>query len=136
MELLLNLFWLILALATLVTCWKARLISGKDHVSRFSLFVVAGCVLALAFPVISVSDDLNALRAEIEESGVSGANVKKTAPHASPVGGDQVPPSAEYPGSTAFGPENQQWEQVSKFQLVFIQQGSAIAMGCRAPPLS
>lgn len=68
MELLLNLAWLLLVLPA---CWLWRG-SRRDRVrpnfSAVQCLLVLGCVLVMLFPVISATDDLCAMRAEIEES--------------------------------------------------------------------
>ncbi|MFZ0796879.1 MAG: hypothetical protein WCA13_16860 [Terriglobales bacterium] len=88
MELFLNLCWLSL-LVPAYLLWRQRTSStGSDNppkspAARPLVFVCAlGCVLVLLFPVISASDDLHAMRAEMEESspgkrGVCQAVVEK-----------------------------------------------------------
>lgn len=61
MELLLNLFWLLLVVPTCY-CWARR----RYHTKALSLVTFA-CLLALLFPVISASDDLHVMRQEMEE---------------------------------------------------------------------
>lgn len=79
MELLLNLAWLLLALPA-YWLWRqdssARV--ARSVSSRQCVFAL-GCVLVLLFPVISASDDLHAMRAEMEESATS----KRASRHAS-----------------------------------------------------
>jgi hypothetical protein len=60
METLLNLLWLLLALAAL-WIWRFRwLVSRPNPRARVFLEAVAiGCTLALLFPVISLTDDLH-----------------------------------------------------------------------------
>jgi len=71
MELFLNLCWLSLLLPAFLL-WRQR--AGSDRALRgLSLrplvFLGAlGCALILLFPVISASDDLHAMRPEMEES--------------------------------------------------------------------
>jgi hypothetical protein len=66
MELFLNLCWLSL-LAPGYLLWRQR--SSLDRQFRTPLFLCAlGCAFVLLFPVISASDDLHAMRPEIEES--------------------------------------------------------------------
>jgi hypothetical protein len=72
MELLLNLTWLILALPA---WWLWR--SSSRAPSRFSsiqCLLALGCALVVLFPVISATDDLHVMRAEIEESPSSKRN--------------------------------------------------------------
>jgi hypothetical protein len=83
MELFLNFLWLMLALPA-VLVWRRHSTStqssgrqsGRQSLSRF--FVLLGCLLALLFPVVSASDDLHPVRAEIEESGASKRAVKQS----------------------------------------------------------
>jgi hypothetical protein len=65
MELLLNLTWLLLALPA---WWLWR---GHHPVRKFGslhCLLSLGCLLVVLFPVISATDDLRAMRAEMEES--------------------------------------------------------------------
>ncbi len=63
MELLLNLFWLLIA-ASALYAWSRR----RDGVAARSHLIALICLLALLFPVISATDDLHAMRPEIEDS--------------------------------------------------------------------
>jgi len=66
MELLLNLAWLLLALPA---CWIwGRRARARRNFSAAQCLLVLGCVLVMLFPVVSATDDLCAMRAEIEES--------------------------------------------------------------------
>src|SRR5579872_4044984 len=78
MELLLNLLWLTLALPAM-WMWRHRSVSAKDCrcLDRIRPIVLFGCVLVLLFPVVSATDDLHAMRQEIEESSPSKRMVKQ-----------------------------------------------------------
>jgi hypothetical protein len=68
MELFLNLAWLLLALPA---CWlwqSARNVRGRRRFSSLQCLLALASVLVLLFPVISATDDLLAMRTEIEES--------------------------------------------------------------------
>ena len=74
MELFLNLCWLSLLLPAWLL-WRQRISSrdsinpGRSQAGSPLVFVCAlGCALILLFPVISASDDLHAMRPEMEES--------------------------------------------------------------------
>jgi hypothetical protein len=74
MELFLNLCWLSL-LAPAYLLWRQRILSlkvcnraGSSPVPPLLFLCVLGCTLVLLFPVVSASDDLHAMRAEMEES--------------------------------------------------------------------
>src|SRR5580765_892715 len=135
MELLLNLFWLVLALGALVICSTAPMISREaGHVSRFRLVALVSCLLALAFPVISASDDLNALRTEMEESSSTNPSVKKLTGSNSPTPLNSAPPQVEVVRLGLASPERGPREQVSKYPCAFTKRGLARMIGCRAPP--
>jgi len=72
MELLLNLVWVVLAVAALCA-WGCR--RGEAQ-SRSQLIAVI-CLMALLFPVISATDDLNAMRSEMEDSSPSKRGLKQ-----------------------------------------------------------
>jgi hypothetical protein len=74
MELLLNLVWLLLALPG-YWLWR-RGACAERRVSSLQCLVALGCALILLFPVISASDDLHAMRAEMEESSSSKRTVR------------------------------------------------------------
>jgi len=77
MELLLNLAWMLLALPAY---WLWRRDAGARRARRFSSrqgLLALGCALVLLFPVISASDDLHAMRAEMEDSSISKRTVRQ-----------------------------------------------------------
>jgi len=132
MELLLNLLWLALALPA-VLIWRrqpaSRWSSGKPSRS----FVLLGCLLALLFPVVSASDDLHPISAEIEESGPFKRTVKQSPSIKSP--------ACSYDGGTArpaqvasFRPENDASGTVSEDLRVRPRQTPARSIAGRAPP--
>jgi hypothetical protein len=77
MELLLNLAWVLLALPA-YWLWRrdAGLRLGRG-VTALQCLLALGCALVLLFPVISASDDLHAMRAEMEESASSKRSVRQ-----------------------------------------------------------
>jgi len=78
MELLLNLLWLTLALPA-AWMWRHESVCarGRRCFDRIRPLVLFGCVLMLLFPVVSATDDLHAMRQEIEESSPSKRVVKQ-----------------------------------------------------------
>jgi len=62
-ELLLNILWLLLA-GPGIYLWSRR----RPTKPSFQLCIALACLLFLLFPVISASDDLHAMRSEMEES--------------------------------------------------------------------
>jgi hypothetical protein len=69
MELVLNLFWLTLAVPAL-WIWRQESAYAEDcrGFDRIRPFLLLGCVLMLLFPAVSATDDLHAMRQETEES--------------------------------------------------------------------
>ena len=74
MEFLLNFLWLMLALPAL---WVWRRKSTSAHSPEFTCglrsLALLGCVLILLFPVVSATDDLHAMRPELEEPGATSS---------------------------------------------------------------
>jgi hypothetical protein len=64
MELLLNLAWLLLILPGY---WLWRRSTHSRHANSRQCLLALGCAFVLLFPVISASDDLHAMRAEMED---------------------------------------------------------------------
>jgi hypothetical protein len=80
MELLLNLIWLALALPGLWMWRKMPARVRNPHwFGRCRPFLLLACVLVLLFPVISATDDLHAMRPEIEESNPFNRQLKNSA---------------------------------------------------------
>jgi hypothetical protein len=77
MELLLNLSWLML---TLPACWlwrqDVKSASKVGHIGSRRCLLVLGCALLLLFPVVSATDDLQAMRPETEESSSTARALK------------------------------------------------------------
>ena len=74
MELLLNLAWLLLALPAYWLWRDSRCAHGRRFAS-IQILLALGCMLVILFPVISASDDLVAMRAEVEETPASKRSV-------------------------------------------------------------
>jgi hypothetical protein len=74
MELLLNLAWILLAVPAY---WLWRRDAGARRVSGPQCLLALGCALVLLFPVISATDDLHAMRAEIEDAAISKRAVRQ-----------------------------------------------------------
>jgi hypothetical protein len=77
MELLLNLAWMLLALPA-YWLWRQGTGDGPARgVNSLQCLLALACVLVLLFPVISASDDLHAMRAEMEDSSISKRTVRQ-----------------------------------------------------------
>ena len=71
MELLLNLTWLLLMMPAYLL-WRDSRRHPQAHRSSLVLLVLA-CTLAILFPVVSASDDIQAMRPEMEETATRDA---------------------------------------------------------------
>jgi hypothetical protein len=75
MELFLNLAWLLLALPAFWLWRDSRTACARRTISSFQCLLTVCCMLAILFPVVSATDDLRAMRAEMEESPASKRSV-------------------------------------------------------------
>jgi len=137
MELLLNLFWLMLAVPAL-WYWRhepafARKASGFE---RFRPFVLIGCTLMLLFPVISATDDMRAMGQVMEERAPSERILKQYAggekSHSHLSGDGTYPATLVY--SLAVAPTHQICGQVVAHPILLPEQTLLGGMSCRAPP--
>jgi hypothetical protein len=80
MELITNVAWLVLAVVSFLSLFR-RLATydPKDGQgpSRLQCIIALTCILAILFPVISLSDDLLAIQAKVEDASLSRLAVKK-----------------------------------------------------------
>jgi hypothetical protein len=80
MELLLNLAWLLLALPA-YWLWRAsRTVPAGRKISSWQCLLALGCMLVILFPVVSATDDLCAMRTEMEESPASKRTIRQASP--------------------------------------------------------
>lgn len=138
MELFLNLLWLLLAVPAL-WIWRRepRSSSESTHSSSLCRLLVLSCTLMLLFPVVSATDDLHAMRPEMEESTSSKRIVKVAVgaklPAKQPSGGGSflalAHPATLYFNSQYFGDVIAQWVP-SPTELY------RLAGASRAPPAS
>jgi hypothetical protein len=135
MELLLNVLWLLLALPAVVM-WRRQTASpwssGKQSRCRSLLLLV--CLLALLFPVVSASDDLHPISAEIEESGAFKRTVKQSPGVKSPACSYDGGAVARLAHVALFRPENEAFGAVSEYLPVLTQQALVSTIDDRAPP--
>lgn len=73
MELLLNLAWVLLALPAYWLWLRNAEAQRGRRLTPLQCLLALACVLVLLFPVISASDDLHAMRAEMEDSATKRA---------------------------------------------------------------
>ncbi len=93
MELLLNLAWLLLAIPA-YGLWRNSIPAGRKHgITSLQCLLALGCALVLLFPVISATDDLHAMRAEMEESSPSKRSVRLANSDRNSIPHTQSPPA-------------------------------------------
>jgi hypothetical protein len=140
MELFLNLCWLSLLLPAYML-WRQRFCSicpdgrTKSSATHPLIFLcVLGCVIVLLFPVISASDDLHAMRAEMEESSPSKRSVSHAAGEKASVSHSRwqsVPAVAETFAS--IGLAREPWQKLFSVRLS-LPVPPSILRASRAPP--
>ena len=136
MELFLNLVWLLLALPAYSLWRSARSAQSGGRFSSLQCFLALAGVLILLFPVVSATDDLHAMRAEIEESGPNKRNVRQAGSDRGSVwtGRWQNTPAVAVTG-LSFGLCFEGWRELRTPALVIPQVPSILGAG-RAPPVS
>jgi hypothetical protein len=137
MELLLNLVWLALALPAI---WMLRHQSACPtdgcRLHRIRPFLLLSCVLVLLFPVISATDDLHAMRQEIEESSSSKRVVKQAVADKSAATLNIVPVLPAWISPVPFDLTYEVCGQVSAISVVLPHQAQTSECASRAPPLA
>jgi len=81
MELAFNAAWFVLTVASYVLLVRQLAIRGPEHAdstNRVRLFVALSCVLAILFPVISLSDDLQEMQAAVQENSAPRLVMRKS----------------------------------------------------------
>jgi hypothetical protein len=137
MELLLNLLWLALALPAL-WWWRHESIhaEGCRRFGRVRHFLLFTCVLMLLFPVVSATDDLHAMRQEMEESSPSKRMVKQAVCDKCATGLSNAGalPALICPASV--GPSDEACGQVLVVTVLLPQKAYLSECASRAPPFS
>ena len=93
MELLLNLTWLLLALPAYVLWRDSRSMHAARRLTALQCLLALGCMLVILFPVVSATDDLRAMRAEMEESQVSKRSIGQSSGERISVSKSQAQPA-------------------------------------------
>jgi hypothetical protein len=136
MELLLNILWLLLAVAAVWWLHKLESAQRLERFGRLRCFLLLGCVLVLLFPVISATDDLHAIRSEMEESNPSKRTVRQAGDKSPAATVHSVGPLAlSAPAAEVFG-TFEVCGQVNAISTALPQQLFLNELTARAPPLS
>jgi len=133
MELLLNLAWLLLAVPA---WWLWRGSRNAHKFSSLQCVLTLGCVLVMLFPVVSATDDLRGMRAELEEPQSSKRIVRVAASDKAALGHNRLlssPALLASPLSFALKAEHGNFPP--GVFLAIVAAATALPPG-RAPPLS
>lgn len=90
LELMLNLAWLLLAMPAY---WLWRDSRTARRFTSLQCLLALGCLLFILFPVVSATDDLRAMRNEMEESPASKRSVRQASSEKASVWKWQSPPA-------------------------------------------
>lgn len=134
MELLLNLAWLLLAIPA---CWLWRNSKPANRRRRFSslqCLLALGCALVLLFPVISATDDLHAMRAEMEESPVSKRSMRQASAEKNPVPRPHLQSPPALLASVAPLLVQTEFAGTYGFNALLLPAALSLASAGRAPP--
>jgi hypothetical protein len=136
MELLLNLVWVLMALPAYWLWRRAAETRRARRLTVLQCVLALGCVLVLLFPVISATDDLHAMRAEMEESSTSKRAVRQAGPdrHSAWVNRWQGPPALVADAMQPPVPESVRLE-VCDLRLALPARPCDLHAG-RSPPVS
>ena len=131
MELLLNLAWLLLALPA---WWLWRSHNSARKFSSLHCLLALGCMLVVLFPVVSATDDLRAMRAEMEESP-DGKRCIRHATNDKPSAWKWQSPPALISKTNPLTLSSEGWQPLPASHLS-MPVAPAIERAGRAPPLS
>ena len=137
MELLLNLLWMMLALAAVAVLLRQPSSARNSGVlGRFRFFLLLGCILALLFPVVSATDDLHPINQAMEEFS-SSKRIVKPPPNAKvPLGGTHRTPAVQPATVAFFGPDNSNPGSALEYLRVPPKPAPAGPILYRGPPMS
>jgi len=134
MELVLNLAWLLLALPA-YWLWRGSGSSSARHqFTALQCLLALGCVLVILFPVISATDDLHAMRAEMEESPASKQSIRHCSTDKAALWKWQSPATLT-DSATSFVANDLVWLQLAT-PLLLVPTAPVIERAARGPPVS
>jgi hypothetical protein len=134
MELLLNLAWLFLALPAFWLWRGSRTASLRRRFSALQCLLALGCMLVILFPVVSATDDLRAMRNEMEESPASKRTIRQATNDKISALKWQNPPALAATAGLLIVSE-QSWRPLLVHELR-VPAAPSIQFAARAPPHS
>jgi hypothetical protein len=134
MELLLNLAWLLLALPAFWLWRDSRVAHDGRRFTSLQILLALGCMLVVLFPVISATDDLCAMRTEMEESPASKRNLCQKSGEKSPTAKWHILPLMAVISDFFFA--HSMTRHVTPVRSFFIPKFDRVDLPARAPPQS
>lgn len=131
MELLLNLAWLLLALPAYWLWHDSRIVPATRKFTALQCLLALGCMLVVLFPVVSATDDLRAMRAEMEESSTNKRSIGQSGSENPSAPRSQAQPALAAASHTSV--LQQGWHFVAA-TLVPAPVSSTVFRAGRAPP--
>lgn len=137
MEQLLNLLWGMLVVVPAALIWwrGRRFAQHSRHLFCFSPSLLSSvCLLALLFPVVFATDDMQVMQGEVEESSPTERVVKQSASLQSSTWANDGGGPARVTQQVSFRPAREACGRVSKYLPVLAEQSSANTIDCRVLP--
>lgn len=136
MELLLNLAWLLLALPAYWLWQGSRSTRRERQFTSLQCLLALVSVLVLLFPVVSATDDLHAMRTEMEESAPGKRTTRQAGTDRCSICNSRFQGPAILLASAAYAAlDHQQWVTPHQLPLGGQAAPSILCIG-RAPPSS
>ena len=134
MELVLNLAWLLLALPAFWLWCGSKTAHAERKFSSLQCLLALGCVLVILFPVVSATDDLMAMRTEMEESPISKRSIHLASYDKASAWNTRLQVPAALPETPAsFAPASEHGSVFLKLSIL-LPAGPPIVPADRAPP--
>jgi hypothetical protein len=134
MELLLNLAWLLLALPAYWLWRGSKTVPHGRTFTALQCLLALGCMLVILFPVVSATDDLRAMRSEMEESPASKRTIRQASNDKASGWKLQSPPALVTTASYLIV-SDRGWQRMP-IPWLYMPAAPAIERAARAPPLS
>ena len=110
----------------------ARLQIVSRKFNSLQCLLALGCMLVILFPVVSATDDLHAMRAEMEESPAGKRTVRQASNDKAPIWKRQSPPALTGPTRSVIV-AIEAWRPLVTPRLI-LPAAPAIEPASRAPP--
>jgi len=136
MELFLNLAWVLLALPAYWLWRSARSVRRQAHFNSLQCLLALASVLVLLFPVVSATDDLLAMRTEMEESAPGKRTIRQAGTDRCSICSSRFQgPAVLLTTALSSALDHEQWATPLYLSL-FLQLTPSTLRASRAPPRS